>query len=224
MEKLSNIQIEELPEWLPIPDYPDYDVNCRKGLVRNANTLRVLKPSISVGYPRVTLYKDGKMCTKMVHRIVAEAAYHHYGISTDGLLVMHLDEERHNPRIDNLVLGTNKENLNFPKAKQRLSEAQKGEKSYWFGKRLSEETRLKMSDAHKGKKGYWFGRHRSEETRKKLSESTAKKAVGAYKNGELILTFDSTQEASRNGFHSGHVSACCTGKRRVHKGYFWKYL
>ena len=46
------------------------------------------------------------------------------------------------------------------------------------GKTLSEETKKKMSEAQKGEKSYWYGKttwmkgkHHSEETKKKMSES-----------------------------------------------------
>ena len=50
------------------------------------------------------------------------------------------------------------------------------------------------------------------------------KKVGAFKDGQLVMTFSSTMEAQRNGYHSGAVSACCRGKFKTHKGYTWKYL
>lgn len=51
------------------------------------------------------------------------------------------------------------------------------------------------------------------------------KRVAAYdKNGELIMVFPSTREAGRQGFRNSHVSACCRGERKTHKGYTWKYL
>lgn len=178
MKQLSQEQISALPEWLPIPDFPSYEVNCRAGLVRNERTMKVLKPNLNNRelYPRVVLTKDGIRYYKNIHRIVANAAFGYYNISTDGLLVMHLDEERNDPRISNLAIGTTKENLNFPKYKQRISEA------------------------------------------------TAKKVVGAYKNGELIMVFQSIKEAARNGFNQGDISSCCTGRVRIHKGYQWRFL
>lgn len=234
MTRLNKEQIDNLPEWMTIPDFPSYEVNCREGIIRNVSNLKVLKPGTDGhGYPQVWLSKDGRKCTKKVHRIIAVTAFHHYGISTDGFDVCHLDEERWDARIFNLSLGSRKENSNFPKAKQRYSEAKKG-------KYHSEETRMKMSEARKGEKAYWFGKHHSEEYRKKLSQShkgkrlseetikkiteAKSKPVGAYKNGELVMIFQSTQEADRNGFASGNVSRCCTGRRRVCKGYEWRYL
>lgn len=53
---------------------------------------------------------------------------------------------------------------------------------------------------------------------------TQSKQVGAFKNGELIMVFPSTMEAGRNGFSHSHISYCCNGKRKTHKGYEWKYL
>lgn len=50
------------------------------------------------------------------------------------------------------------------------------------------------------------------------------KAVGAFKNGEIILTFPSANEAERNGFYSSAVCACCIGKLKTYKGYEWRYL
>lgn len=50
------------------------------------------------------------------------------------------------------------------------------------------------------------------------------KRVAAYKNGELIIVYESTNEARRQGFNQGNVAACCRGERKTHKGYTWKYL
>ena len=50
------------------------------------------------------------------------------------------------------------------------------------------------------------------------------KQVGAFKDGKLVMTFQSVNEASRNGFHSSAVSKCCNGKRKTHKGFEWRYL
>lgn len=186
---------------MTIPDYPSYEVNCREGLVRNARDLKVKKPILDThGYPKVNLRKDGETHTKSVHRLVALAAFGYYNISIDGLDVCHLDEERWDARIVNLVLGSRKENSNFPKAKQRKSE------------------RLK------GKKGYWSNKHLSEATREKISDAQPKKAVAAYKNGKLTLIFNSLRLVNVYGFDCGTVCKCCKGKLKHHKGLEWRYL
>lgn len=185
MNILSKNQIEAIPEWLPIQGFEGlYEVNCREGIVRNARTLRVLKPKISAnGYPRVVLCKNERRHYKPVHRIVAEAAFDYYNISIDGLDVCHLDEERVNPKVSNLAFGSHMENMNFEKAKERMSEV-----------------------------------------RRRLPNIMLSKRVGVYKNGELVMVFQSTREAGRHGFNQSEVSKCCRGYSKSHKGYTWRYL
>lgn len=51
------------------------------------------------------------------------------------------------------------------------------------------------------------------------------KKVGQYSlEGKLLQVYNSTKEAQRNGFSSGHISECCNGKRKKYKNYIWKYL
>jgi len=57
-------------------------------------------------------------------------------------------------------------------SKQKMSEAQRGEKSYMFGIPKSEEHKKKVSEAQRGDKGHWYGKKRTEETKQKLREAT----------------------------------------------------
>ena len=55
------------------------------------------------------------------------------------------------------------------------------------------------------------------------------KQVGALNNGKLVMTFQSTQEAKRNGFDQSAVSACCRNcymreGNNIYKGFEWIYL
>ena len=50
------------------------------------------------------------------------------------------------------------------------------------------------------------------------------KQVGAFKDNKLIMIFPSAGEAGRNGFDKRHISACCRGERKTHKGYIWRYI
>lgn len=55
------------------------------------------------------------------------------------------------------------------------------------------------------------------------------KMVGAFKNGNLVMTFPSTAESGRQGFNQSSVAACCRNcynreGNNVYKGYTWKYL
>lgn len=69
------------------------------------------------------------------------------------------------------------------------------------------------------------GIERRAKTHSKLNKNgKLSKQVGAYINGELIMTFPSTREAGRNGFNQGHIASCCRGEIKSHKGYEWRYI
>ena len=69
---------------------------------------------------------------------------------------------------------------------------------------------------------------------KRLSKSNTNnkkisKAVGAFKDGKLVLSFPSIAEAQRKGFNQGAVSYCCRNcylreGNNVFKGYEWRYI
>ena len=124
--------------------------------------------------------------------------------------------------------------------RRKISEAQRGEKNPNYGKHFSEEHKRKISEANKGK-------HLSEEHKRKLSEANKGKHLSdeskrkmreSLTNGKLSIpivqidpttnklvnVYPSSNEAGRQGFRQGHISACCNGKRKTHKGYKWMYL
>jgi hypothetical protein len=57
--------------WLPIPDFPRYEVS-NFGRIRRIGG-RILKPSASKGYLHVSLCRNGEISTKRVHVIVLSA-------------------------------------------------------------------------------------------------------------------------------------------------------
>lgn len=61
-------------------------------------------------------------------------------------------------------------------------------------------------------------------TAKTMTNGVRSKQVGAFQNGELVMSFQSTREAGRQGFHQGSVAACCRGESKTHKGFQWKYI
>ena len=62
-------------------------------------------------------------------------------------------------------------------------------------------------------------------THTKRSAEKHSKTVYQYDlEGNLIKEWDSTREAGRNGFSSSHISSCCLGKAKTHKGYIWSYI
>ena len=69
-----------------------------------------------------------------------------------------------------------------------------------------------------------YGTGISRRAKSQTNNQKTPKAVLAFKDGELVMTFPSTAEAGRQGFNEGAVAACCRGERKTHKGYTWKYL
>ena len=60
---------------------------------------------------------------------------------------------------------------------------------------------------------------RNERTAKALSKPVLQLSL----SGDLIREWPSIHECGRNGFDSGHVSACCNGKQKTHKGFRFMY-
>lgn len=156
----------------------------------------------------------------------------------DGLEVNHIDEDKHNNRLDNLNLMTPKENSNWGTRNAKISAAQRGQK-------LSNETKKKIGDALRGRKRpAEFGAKVSAalKGRKQSPEHIAKKAAALTNHpkrsktvqaldkitGEVVMEFPSIMEAQRQGFSRSHISACCrncysTHKGNIYKGLIWRY-
>jgi hypothetical protein len=66
------------------------------------------------------------------------------------------------------------------------------------------------------------GRKQSIEEINKRSKANSKPVKRYNNNNELI--FKSASEASRNGFCLSHITECCNGIRKSHKGYKWCYI
>ena len=98
-------------EWRIIEEAPNYEVS-NYGDVRNRTTGTILAGSIDRdGYPRVAIRnKDGKSITRFKHRLVAIA----FIPNPDGLpQVNHIDEDKGNPRVNNLEWCSAKYNINY---------------------------------------------------------------------------------------------------------------
>ena len=86
------------------------------------------------GYLQVGLYKDGKYAMFKLHHLVANAFSEICGEYVNGLEIEHKNCIRTDNRATNLRWCTHKENCNNPLTRQRYSDANIGEKSYWYGK------------------------------------------------------------------------------------------
>lgn len=126
-------------------DFIDTVGNQRKG--------RILKSFKSRDYPYVSLYKCGTKKNISVHILVAKAFVENPFEYNE---VLHMDENRDNPRADNLMWGTHKQNTNMPLYKERQSIAHKGlligDKNPSFGKTQPDYLKYQWSCSHKGNK------------------------------------------------------------------------
>ena len=94
--------------WVPVLDFPDYEVN-DVGEVRRKDG-RVCKQHISsCGYPAVRVRRDGKSHTKHVHVLVCAAF--HGGKPSPKHEVAHWDGDRRNACAMNLRWATRTENF-----------------------------------------------------------------------------------------------------------------
>lgn len=198
--------------WKKVRGFENYEVS-NYGKVKSLNYKRTGKEKLLSlgkdidGYLFVHLWKNGFVKSFRINRLVYMTFV---GEIPEDIQVNHIDEDKENNRVENLNLMTCKENIRWGTGNARRSAAHKG-------KKLSEEHKAKLSAAHKGKK-------LSEETKEKMSATRSKPVQALDKvTGEVIMEFPSAAEAGRQGFNHRHISECCNGKRKSHKGFIWRY-
>ncbi|WP_407951385.1 NUMOD4 domain-containing protein [Pararhizobium qamdonense] len=111
-----------MAEWRDIPGYEGYYRVSEEGHVKSCSRVimrstgapqtvreRILRPAPGTDeYPSVSLSIDGKLQSRRVHLLVAEAFL---GPAPANQEVRHRDGDRSNPRLDNLLHGTRVENM-----------------------------------------------------------------------------------------------------------------
>lgn len=125
-----------MEEWKDIKGYEGLYQVSTLGRVRSlprkySPRERYLRPGIGTnGYLRVVLSKNGIVCDKDIHRLVAQA----FIPNPDNMpFVNHKDEVKIHNQVENLEWCTPKYNVNYGGCLQRISESRKGQ-------RLSAET------------------------------------------------------------------------------------
>jgi len=85
-------------EWTDVNEFPAYEIHPKDG-IRKKGKEKGLKGRNWLGYPKVTLMRDGKKHEKRIHKLVAE----HFLPNPDRKpIVNHRDSDRSNHSIDNL--------------------------------------------------------------------------------------------------------------------------
>jgi hypothetical protein len=110
-----------------IDGYSNYEVS-NLGNVRNTNTGRILKPQIHKnGYHQVNLSKKGKLKSKKVHKLVANA----FLKKVDGkIYVDHINNDKRDNRSENLRFCSSSENSKNRSISTRNTSGAKGVSFY----------------------------------------------------------------------------------------------
>ena len=104
-----------MQQWEYIVGYEEYYQVSDSGDVRNVKRLKsgriknkIIKHGLAKGYPTVMLSKEGKRKTYLLSRIVAK---HFVPNPFNKPVVIHLDQNKLNSAANNLVWGTQRDNL-----------------------------------------------------------------------------------------------------------------
>lgn len=198
--------------WKPVVEYEGlYEVS-NLGNVYSYKSNRNLKQSKdSNGYIRINLYKDSKPIGILVHRLVAEAFISN---PNNYPIINHKDENPSNNHVENLEWCTYEYNNNYGTRNKRISEANKGVNSPYYGKKLSKETRYKMKKNHINVSG---------------ANNPRAKQIICVTTGEI---FDYIRSAeNKYKICRSDISKCCKGKLKsagkhpiTNEKMVWEYI
>lgn len=165
------------------------------------------------GYYRIHSNEKGNR-GKYLHRLIFEDFY---GEIPKGFFIHHKNGNPKDNCILNLQMLRNKDHSALHKpseeTKRKMSEAQKGEKCWIYGKHHSAETKHKISIANTGENHWNYSKTLSEETKLKISNS--KKGVQ--------LSEEHKSKISNRMNTSGYYRVGKEKTKRAKQGFYWYY-
>jgi len=102
-------------EWKEVRDFKSYEIHENLG-IRNKVSGKTLKGRNWMGYPKVTLMKDGKKHERRIHKLVGE---HFIDNPLNLPIVNHIDSDRSNHKKSNLEWVDNSGNQKHRWATQK---------------------------------------------------------------------------------------------------------
>jgi len=149
-----------------------------------------------------------------------------YNMTHGGEGAEHLEESK--KRISDALKGRRKTKKTRQLSSLALKGKYTGEKSSFFGKNHTPETKLKQSLAQTGEKNHNWGKKATRETRKKQSESNKGEKHWNHKkviNLDTKKVYISALEASKKlKIDNSVIGKCCKGIRKTAGGYRWQYF
>ena len=217
-----------MEEWRDVPGYEgkyQVSISTKEGKCRNTNyrdtgNARLLKGSFNKGRgekedKRVywSLTKDGKTKVMQAARWIAftfpELVQNEY---FEGAEIDHIDTDVLNNNPMNLRWVDDYGQQNNPLTKIHNSEAKRGAKSVWYGRKHTNETKKRMSESMKGKL---------------LNNKSTSKPVSQYTvSGSFISSYESASQAAREtGINVSNIIRCCNRIKNYNTagGYKWSY-
>ena len=148
------------------------------------------------GYLQVQLSKNKKKDKFYVHRIVAETF---------------LPNPEGKPEVNHKIEGKKGKTMNFVFFNEDGTIDKERTTIEWVTRKENNNYATRNERAGKAIS--------KANTNGKLS----KKVLQFTLDGEFVREYPSEAECARNGFCQGHVSRCCRGERKSHKGFIFKY-
>ena len=170
-------------------------VRCDRGYRIIPERIRKARKN-NYGYLQLNLYKDGKIKSYKIHRLVAQAFLE----NSDNLPeVNHIDENKQNNYVENLEWCSKSYNMTYNGRAKKVGKKLRGRKQ-------SEEHIKKVAEKMTN------------------NPKLSKPVIGINKISGLIVGFPSTHEAERQtGIYHGNFIACLKGKYKSAGGYVWFY-